>query len=205
VTLGLVGLHIAHKTTHQQNWVWATFEHVKNVTKSFNNPSCSKTPSFTADPLVPCTQACCPPNTQTAAAVATTTGKYYEELNAQGEPLHKPTQVTRVAPIEATEENVTYQALLSGTVWANYQLISTQWSGNLGDPPIHPLFLANTTMETFNQGPTPPTDGEFPYPDPRYKPFFPQVSSSCIKCHSKAPTAVETPANFSFLLGDAQQ
>ena len=30
-TVGLVGLHIIHKTVTQPQWIWATFEHVDNV------------------------------------------------------------------------------------------------------------------------------------------------------------------------------
>ena len=31
VTLGLVGLHIVHKTDSEPQWIWSTFEHVNNV------------------------------------------------------------------------------------------------------------------------------------------------------------------------------
>ena len=55
-TMGLAGLHIAHKTLNEPQWLWSTFEHVKNVPTqadvnakklkppyNFYNASCSKT------------------------------------------------------------------------------------------------------------------------------------------------------------------
>ncbi len=198
VTLGLVGLHIIHKTQKQPRWIWSTFEHVDNLTKSFNNPNCPQTPPYTANATAPCTTSCCPPNTQTAA-------KPYTELDASGKPLNQPVQVTRVNAIEAEADsmNLVFQKLLQGTVWANYQLIGTQWVGELGTLP-KPPYLANTTLETFNQGPVPPTDGPVAYPNPSYKPFSTAVSSSCMKCHSVAKTRLGANADFSFILGEAQ-
>jgi len=198
VTLGLVGFHITHKTKTQPHWIWSTFEHVDNLTKSFNDPNCPQTPPYTANATAPCTTACCPPNTQTAA-------KPFKEFDNSGKPLNRPVQVTRVNPIEAEADsmNAIFQKLLQGSVWANYQLIGTQWTGELGTLP-KPPYLANTVLETFNQGPVPPTDGPIAYPDSGYQPFSTAVSSSCIKCHSVAKTRLGANADFSFLLGEAQ-
>jgi hypothetical protein len=162
VTLGLVGLHILHRTASAPNWFWSTFEQIDNTTTSFYNPSCPN----------------CPQNKQTAA-------KPYTELNANGTPINKGVQLVRSTPIATTDASAPpmtayYQKLLSGTVWANYQLVSTQWTTG-GAPKGTPAVLANTTLETYIQ----PT-------------------SSCIGCHSSATTAVNTPAGFSFLLGEAQ-
>ena len=41
--MGLVGLHIAHKTQHAPQWIWSTFEQVDNYKgpdPSFNDPAC---------------------------------------------------------------------------------------------------------------------------------------------------------------------
>nr|BFE92490.1 hypothetical protein GCM10020185_30260 [Pseudomonas brassicacearum subsp. brassicacearum] len=87
------------------------------------------------------------------------------------------------------------------SVWANYQLISTQWPSDppkncqisaanpLGSPA--PSFLANATLETYIQG------------------TVPQASSSCMACHGNAATHVtESPrtsfADFTYLLERAQ-
>jgi hypothetical protein len=189
VTLGLVGLHVVHKTSRQPHWIWSTFEHVDNLTRSFYNPNCKT----------------CPPN-QPAPPFSTdkSGNNHYKELNPNGSPITKPVQVVRVNPIQAppTPTNAAFQSLLAGSVWANYQLVSTQWIADLGN--LEPEFLANMTLETFNQGPKPPSDG-LPNgatynplkPDPRYQPFQAKVSSSCMKCHSLGN-------DFSFLLGEAQ-
>ncbi len=196
VVLGLVGLHIVHKTAKQPRWIWSTFEHVDNLRPppgsllgakaSFTNPDCPP--------------ATCPPNVQTAPTP-------YTELDKNGKPINKPVQVTRVNPVDdvsAGQLNTTFQNLLKGSVWANYQLVSAQWVGELGTLP-KPAFLANTVLETFNQLPSPPSDGPVPYPNPNYNPFAPGVSASCMKCHSVATTASgKLKGDFSFLLGNAQ-
>ena len=178
VTLGLIGLHILHKAKGQANWVWSTFEQNDNLT-SFSYPNGQ-------------------PNVQTAK-------KPYTELDPTGKPINLPVNVVRVNPIEnpATDMNAGYQKLLAGSVWANYSLVATQWTGNLGGLP-KPAFMANTVIETYTQGPKPPSDGPTPYPSPGYNPFSPSASSSCMKCHSVATTAQKTNANFSFLLGNAK-
>jgi hypothetical protein len=161
VTVGLVGLHILHKTEREASWFWSTFEHVDNTTSSFFNPDCLATQ--------------CPPNKQTAA-------KPYVELDASGQARNAPVQVTRVTALsdETVALNAYYQGLLKGSVWANYQLISTQWATGAAQEGT-PAILANTTLETFKQS-----------------------SSSCMGCHKSATTAVKTPADFSFLLSAAQ-
>jgi hypothetical protein len=162
VTLGLVGLHILHKTESEATWFWSTFEHVDNTSRSFFNPNCSS----------------CPSNQQTAA-------QPFTELAANGTPINKGAQVVRTNSIAANDSsapplNTWYQGLLAGTVWANYQLVSTQWATG-GAPQGTPAVLANTTLETYIQ----PT-------------------SSCFGCHGLATTTAGTPADFSFLLGGAR-
>lgn len=193
VTFGLVGLHIAHKVKNQDNWVWSTFEQVDNLTKSFNNPAC------------PASQ--CPPNTPPDTP--------YVEFNKQGQLNNQPTQVTRVNPVVdpfVAAINQRYQNMLKGSVWANYQLISTQW---LFSETMTPLYLANSVQETYLQGPHPDTFGDFAlkpgfdvqyYTDPRYQPFSAGSSSSCMGCHYKALTTnpdTTKRGDFSFLLGEA--
>jgi hypothetical protein len=178
VTLGLVGLHIVHKARGQGKWLWSTFEQNDNL-MSFSYPAGK-------------------PNVQTAK-------QPYTELDANGKPINQPVNVTRINPIEnpATEMNAGYQKLLAGSVWANYSLVATQWAGNLGGLP-KPAYMANSVIETYTQGTTPPSDTPVAYPAPGYNPFAPNSSSSCMKCHSVATTAQNTNADFSFLLGTAQ-
>lgn len=199
VPLGLVGLHILHKTRGQPTWIWSTFEHVDNLKPPPGSGFGAKA-SFTNSGCPPKT---CPPNAQTAA-------KPYTELDKMGRPLNKPVQVVRLNPASPTQDplvaglNKTFQKLLAGSVWANYQLISTQWVGEDGTLP-KPAFLANVTLETFIQGPVPATDGPIPFPSPGYNPFAPGVTSSCLKCHSVATTASgRAKSDFSFIMGEAK-
>ncbi len=162
VTLGLVGLHIIHKTSTQSTWFWSTFEQVDNTKSSFFNPTCTT----------------CTDNQQTAS-------KPYTELDANGKPINSPVQVVRTNSIESNDPsapalNAYYRGLLKGSVWENYELVSTMWTTG-GAPGGTPTPLANTTLETYIQ-----------------------PNSSCFGCHSGAKTAVGTPADQSFLLGEAQ-
>lgn len=188
VTLGLVGLHIARKTATQRNWVWSTFEQVDNLTKSFFNPNCD-----------------------TCKVNQPISDGNYNELAPDGTPLHRPTQVTRVNPIEdpyVDSLNTYYQTELKGSVWANYELVSTQW---LFFENMAPSFLANTVQETYVQGPNPPSYGGFKlkidepyYTNPKYNPFGNGISSSCMGCHFVATSATNAKSDFSFIMGNAQ-
>ncbi len=166
VTVGLVGLHITHKTTNQPNWIWSTFEQVENDTKSFNNPNC------------PASQ--CPPNKPTVPDPKTA-----QELNSKGQPNYKPTQVVAVTPANPIPPtlNSTFQGLLKGTPWAYYQLISTQWTGELGNQP-KPAELGNSVQETFVK---------------------PGKMFGCINCHGPAIDQANQKADFSWMLYFAPQ
>ncbi len=196
VTLGLVGLHIAHKTATQRFWVWSTFEQLDNLTSSFNNSKC-KDCKVNQPPL----------------------GPPYKELDKYGKPLHNPTQVTRVLKVDTTDStysgdtfvagiNKYFQNLLKGSVWANYALVSTQWELNEG---IFPNFLANTVQETYLQGNNPPTPGTFTitngeqyFQSKYYQPFNKGITSSCMGCHytAKLHGNNKKRSDFSFLLGE---
>ena len=68
VTVGLVGMHISHKSRSSPQWIWATFEQVDNplgdplahppIRPSFYNPNCplcvpNQDPSVTNDTTTP--------------------------------------------------------------------------------------------------------------------------------------------------------
>lgn len=188
--VGLVGLHIVHKTTSAPQWVWSTFEHVDNVPDKTTPPAERKGPYlfYNASSHAEVNQP--PPRPWNPAVKAT------------------PSQIVRETPLtDATKSlNSTYQTLLRtvnpDSVWANYQLISTQWPTLTDQPPCQisatvplgkpaPSFLANATLETYIQG------------------TVPQASSSCIACHGNAATHVtQSPrtsfADFTYLLERAQ-
>lgn len=175
-TLGLVGLHIAHKTASAPQWVWSTFEQVDNVAVGPNAPAGLK-PSFFNQDCKNCPINKPPPKPWNPNVTT------------------KPSQITRLLPLDdATKQlNSEWQGFLSGvnknSVWQFYALISTQWPANAtrsptGDPA--PQFLANTAVETYIQG------------------KVPNVSSSCIMCHNNATTTTGVFADLSYLLERAQ-
>ena len=192
VNLGLVGFHVGHKTVTRQQWIWTTFEHHDNVPTqqevengtakgkhySFYDPTClscpvNQTPPWPWDP---------------------------EKLKPPWDPLHRPpdsfkSQIVRMgpSPIFADDDvgklNKAFHnwERLRGTVWENYDLITTQWPsgfpcasnpdpGSLPDATCAPFptFLANTTLETFSQQ--------------EQGAGVPLATSSCISCHNNATT-----------------
>jgi hypothetical protein len=150
--LGLVGLHIVMKTGLLPQWMWATFEHKDNAPDQGTTPVSGEQFNF-YNPGCPQ----CPVN----------------QPPAKGSQV--PTQVVRVVPVDdvAASNNAIYQMALEtlrvDNVWHNYQLVDAQWGASatpIGRP-NQPLFLANTTLETYLQGST-------------VKPADPH---GCINCH----------------------
>jgi len=153
VTVGLVGMHIGHKTETSPQWIWATFEQVDNLSTdqvahpglhpNFHDPNCE----------------ICTVDQQPVAV-----NGVYPKI---------PTQAWRAVPIPADKAAVNAQAQAAlgkaGSVWQYYQLIDTQWPTNPsaaaapytaglptaisnkpgGDPT--PVYLTNITMETYFQ------------------------------------------------------
>jgi hypothetical protein len=197
--VGLVGMHIIHKTPKLNYMVWSTFEHMDNTPDnpqaaqmdqrpnprwSFYNPICLNCPINT------------PPQTrpQDSGRYIWQTKPPYAALysnRAPNQDMIQPdsfgTQVVRVYPIyKWTEElNKLWQEKLRGTVWSNYRLIGSQWA--LADDPFPknaPNFLGNTTLETYLQS-----------------------EASCISCHNGAYVIYKTDTIFtsqSFLFGFAR-
>lgn len=182
--VGLVGLHIAHKTAAEPQWLWSTFEHVDNspsqaviergdtLKSAYNyyNPDCS--------------QDNCPWNQPPP---------HPWDPNVEPFPNGFTSQVVRIISITEDTQNLNkeFQALLAGTVWENYMLISTQWPTDASSPTDPtgapaPQFLANTTLETYIQG------------------EVPLASSSCIDCHNNATTTQGTFSDFTYVLELAQ-
>lgn len=153
VTVGLVGMHIGHKSASSPQWIWSTFEHVDNLdVDNVANPKLS--PSFT-DPNCPL----CAVNIQPVKG-------------ANGVYPRIPVQAWRAIPIPGDKIalNAQVRARLGkmGSVWQYYQLIDTQWPTQPGPPPgwnsglpgaaankpgghPTPVMLTNITMETYFQ------------------------------------------------------
>ncbi len=183
VTLGLVGWHAAHKTADAPQWIWSTFEHVDNAPSqaqvdagqlqahyNFYRPGCSAKDCPVNEP---------PPRPWNP--------------DVQPFPNGYTSQITRVIPItpDTIALNTSFQSILAGTVWPNYELISTQWPTDAEskiDPTGVPApdFLANATLETYIQG------------------SVPQSSSSCMACHGNAADTTGRASDFTFILERAQ-
>ncbi len=184
--MGLVGFHIAHKTSPFTEWVWLTFEHNDNIVAS---PGIK--PSYNNGTPQP----------------ATPNGFDHKPPLYSGS-FTTPVvsvQVTRVNAIATTpamfstsDLNRTFQNLLQGTVWHNYQLVATQWPtmpsqfklpgisssagkypGDCGVP-FPTTGVANAVIETYDQGPTTRPTG-----------------NSCMSCHYQTATT-----DFSWVLAD---
>ncbi|MBV7333041.1 hypothetical protein KFU94_33390 [Chloroflexi bacterium TSY] len=185
-TVGLVGMHIAHKTENAPQWIWGTFEHVDNLQVNslitgtdFLGNEVSLTPSF-YDPVCPHCPVNIPPVPDADSKLRT--------------------QVTRPIPIDkqTAELNRIAQEILGaeGSVWQYYELIGTQWptkpnvapstpqingvddlspqlpyTTTLVTPPIdsinnkaggraYPVYLTNSTMETYFQAGNQGADGQ---------------------------------------------
>lgn len=177
--MALVGMHIVHKTVSDPQWVWSTFEQVDNDPQlahveshhfgahySFFNPKgCLKDSCLNQTPPRPWNP------------------------NVQPFPNGFRSQIARVLDVtpEVGNLNAAFQRILGDSPWTHYQLISTQWPTNskskidpTGAPA--PVFLANTTMETYVQG------------------TVPQSSSSCIKCHVIAVDTASKKSDFTYVL-----
>ena len=179
VTVGLVGLHIIHKTASGQQFIWGTFEHVDNDPSTSDIKSGNLLPSYTYY------NQNCNPSTDHYRCVANAMPQPGKD------PYSAPVQVVREQPIESiSSDNVAglnqyawqqISAANPSSVFLNYELVNTLWpnnntivnpaatvplpSGNPQPPPSQ-IIVANTTMETYFQ-----------------------TMLTCSDCHDSAPIA----------------
>lgn len=134
-TMGLIALHIAHKTHWAPQWIWSTFSFKNNVPNA-GDPHAQATAFYDparaesgdddcwSKPFLGSPENC--PNV---------------ELNRFSRPpglpidkpwpgTDKPNQVTRLQPIAGSGLNETFNKLYEGTPFANYILLNTQWPLN---------------------------------------------------------------------------
>jgi hypothetical protein len=194
-TMGLVGLHIAHKTKSASQWLWSTFEHVDNAPTeadvrsghlkahyNYYNPQC---------PAGTCPANQIPPRPWNPTQVSS-----FHTQVVRNDLFNLP-----IYAESAADRNADAQALLKSvnpdSVWQNYELISTMWptdtgscAANPSDPvgAPAPTFLANTTLETYIQR----------------NPPQPNVTSQCILCHNNATMTTPVPSDFTYILERAQ-
>ena len=112
--VGLVALHIAHKTESSPQWIWASFEHVRNVPESAN---LTERTDYTFND-----------------GLGTTRMEDDPPADARF-PLKKPFKIPHPYNVERRREipkvirdiNASWQRLLKHTVWSNYKLVTVQW------------------------------------------------------------------------------
>jgi len=123
VTVGLIGLHIAHKTKTYPQWLWATFEHVDNYERGPEAPAWLN-PTFNDGET--------PPNyaTDNREPKPMDSTFTWNDTTPFATSTSRP-QVTRCVnevPIPH-EVNAMWQEQLKGTPWQYYRLNATQWVG----------------------------------------------------------------------------
>ena len=122
-TLGLIGFHAVHKTASRPQWIWTSFEHVKNVpdkdqvaAKTFDGPY----NFFNANCRDDCPVNETPPRQFWQP-------DYALKLNFKDSRFKS--QIVRETPLTHATSNMNtlFQSMLQDSVWKNYMLVNTQW------------------------------------------------------------------------------
>lgn len=191
--VGLVGLHIIHKTESLLDFVWTTFEHVDNVPDggaapaagyTFNNPACQGSDCTPNQERITCNASGCVDNF----------------------PRSTPVQVTRENPLSdyMNALNSAVQASIAErtggqSVFQYYKLVNVLWDGSPTAPIPEPG--ANATVPlvygTFN------SEGNIPAANTTLETYIQNVS--CDGCHKNAKVAGSRTlaSDFSFLFESA--
>lgn len=181
INAGLVGMHIAMHTASSPEWIWSTFEQIDNVRQNplehdgmshanFMNPNLTDAPVNALPPKnAGCTDGA---NCETWYENRTTTPVQVTRVKVPTQPGLNPLDEKLSDEVNALNAEV--QAFLRAnnmdTVFQYYELIGTQWpvhkyapafAGGEGSAPesitnktpgdVVPVFLVNTTMETYFQ------------------------------------------------------
>jgi len=197
ILVGLVALHIAHKTKNAPQWAWSTFEQVDNYQPPPGSPLGRKASFFNGD----CPPMVCPKN----KLPNTPAGGWNGDPSVLNQA--PPTQVVPAASaqVKTSCNDLAHQLLRSvnpNTVWQYYRLVNTQWpqDPNCGGKPCPvyqipslakqganqlPVLMANAAIETYFMG-------------------QPAQMDTCMFCHSVANgLKTNQPLDFSYLLQEA--
>jgi hypothetical protein len=214
VDLGLIGFHVGHKTATRRQWIWSTFEHKDNVPTlaDLKKPKLSGPYNFyNVDDKDPSHVNQVPDGPWDPL-----------KMSPPWDPDHPSSfksQIVRTGAFGPDFDdvgvlNAVFQKYLQGTVWANYELITTQWPSDSGcarqtdfdtlpDSTCVPFppFLANSTLETFSQSMPVARNGVALASSSS----VPLATSSCISCHNNATTQhiPATRSDFTYILEKA--
>ena len=144
-TVGLVGLHIVHKTPSHPEFIWATFEQVDNA------PNCdnlSATPPAGSWSFYDQTQNCDTNKNCNTYVTGQATQVCRENTCGGGSEANSQNQ----CDIYLLNNSV-HSQLASDSVWQNYYLTGAVWfnQADSSKPQTGSVNLANTTMETYTQ------------------------------------------------------
>lgn len=214
VDVGLVALHIIHKTQSQPTWVWSTFEHVDDAPAEgaspgnylFSRPTCDPSPIPASCELNR------PPGERTSCGAneppAYMPSAYFSKNAAC--PIY-PIQVAHANPADptATAMNAYVASLIRAqnpaSVYQYYRLVNVLWASNSADPnggpspPIEPVLV---------NGITPPTTQ--PVANVITETYAQQMT--CLSCHANARIANSADelahwkpyfSDFSFIMSQA--
>jgi hypothetical protein len=190
-TLGLIGFHLVHKTVSRPQWIWTSFEHIRNVPDkdevAANKFSEDRYNFFAAK----CTGRCLEVN---ATPTRPWTPDPALHLRFRKDDSVK-SQIVRKVPLTQAARNMNklFHIVLKDTVWENYMLLSTQWPSDFNCTNLKvdfqrqpdmtcspaPAFLANSTLETYSQA--------------EDQGGVPLATSSCIACHGNAVSFQKNP------------
>ena len=217
-TMGLVGLHIIHKTVSQPQFIWATFEQVDNVPPAspatFSNPSCQCQTAIPNACVKTAPQSTvyqnCGGNQQQGDNCTANVSPPYDTTSVSCAAY--PIQVARSRPISNNSSdpvvatNTAARQLIVGanpqSVFQYYQLVDVLWSGSPQD---------NYTNQPHQPGPTVPLSMSGATPDPVALPVANATmetyvqGKTCLGCHVYAAVPDSNYASdFSFIMGRAQ-
>lgn len=240
-TMGMVGMHIAHKTQKQPAWIWATFEHKNNA------PDCTALPMGPGSKDKPKVRTDTCPATPPPPPLGGEYNFFPQKCsddpgacaecnqvpadNGQGKCVNPDnpnlghwcvdqpaldsaglSKLCRQVPLSHYDQtmNQACGSALEGSLWGNYELISTQW--------VAQALSHNTCQNVALQI----------YPDPKHsisqalirpqvalsdgttRPWLANTSmesyerSNCLGCHSKTTVKEQNPnlsTDFIYFLG----
>ncbi|MBL4673542.1 MAG: hypothetical protein JKX81_14880 [Arenicella sp.] len=130
-TMGLIALHIAHKTHWAPQWIWSTFSFKNNVPNA-NDPHAQATPFFDPARVPRAEDNCWSAPFLISPDTCPNVELNRKKMSAEGtwQISDKPNQITRLQPIAGSGLNQTFSKLLAGTPFENYVLLNTQWPLN---------------------------------------------------------------------------
>jgi hypothetical protein len=202
VTVALVGLHVVGVTANHPEFIWATFEQIQNAPDlptgmAYDSPDPVNKDSFTFYAANTPANACNPDPKKTVLKVTDPVKQTVSATPMTNVFRQFPTggaEPARTADIEAVNSGGMGEMKSIGgkeAVWANYKLIGTLWLqactlqpgvSELEKQGVASIELANSTLETFFQGPQNNFNGN--------------PMANCFMCHNTGASFKGSPKKY---------